>query len=299
MKTVRTPEKYFNQLPDYPFTPHYVEVDGIRMHYVDEGNKDGEIILLLHGEPSWSFLYRYMIPPLAAAGFRVIAPDLIGFGKSDKPTKISDHTYTGHVEWMKSFIRQLDLHNITLFCQDWGSLIGLRCAAEQEERFARLVIGNGGLPTGDAKMPPFFYKWQKFAKWSPYFPIGKIIESGVRAGISKQVKAGYDAPFPSGKYKKGTRAMPQLVPTTSDNSDSHANREAWGVFEQWQKPLLTAFSNKDPITRGGEKVWQEKVPGAKGQNHVTIDGAGHFLQEEKGSELADVIIEFCRANPLS
>ena len=299
MNTIRTPDKYFQNLPDYPFDSYYADIEVGQMHFIDEGPQDGEVILLLHGEPSWSFLYRHMIPPLAAAGYRCIAPDLIGFGKSDKPTKLDDHTYAGHVDWMKQFIEKLDLKDITLFCQDWGSLIGLRVAAENQSRFARIVLANGGLPTGEAKLPDFFYKWQKFAKYSPYFPIGKIVGKGVKSNLSKEVVAAYNAPFPSGQYKKATRAMPQLVPTTPDNPAAKANQAAWAVFENWQKPFLTAFSNRDPITRGGEKVWQEKVPGAKNQNHVTIDGAGHFLQEEKGPELAKVLIEFCQANPLT
>ena len=298
MKTIRTPIKHFQNLPDYPLESYYVDVDSIQMHFLDEGPKDGQVVLLLHGEPSWSYLYRHMIPPLVKAGFRCIAPDLIGFGKSDKPTKIDDHTYAIHVAWMKEFIETVNLKNITLFCQDWGSLIGLRVAAENQERFARIVLANGGLPTGEAKMPDFFYKWQKFAKYSPFFPIGTIVEKGVRASMTKAEVAAYNAPYPKSKYKKATRAMPQLVPTTPDNPAAQANKAAWEIFENWQKPFLTAFSNKDPITRGGEKVWQEKVPGAKNQKHITIDGAGHFLQEEKGPELAQVITEFCKANPI-
>lgn len=298
MKTIRTPIKYFQDLPDYPFESYYVDINAIQMHFLDEGPKDGEIVLLLHGEPSWSYLYRHMIPPLVAAGYRCIAPDLIGFGKSDKPTKISDHSYAKHVAWMKEFVEKLNLNNITLFCQDWGSLIGLRVAAENKNWFARIVLANGGLPTGEEEMPDFFYKWQKFAKYSPVFPIGKIIEKGVRASMAKEEVAAYNAPYPKAKYKKGTRAMPQLVPTSTDNPASIANKKAWEVFENWEKPFLTAFSNKDPITRGGEKLWQNKVPGAKNQKHVTIDGAGHFLQEEKGPELAQVIIDFCQANAI-
>jgi haloalkane dehalogenase len=298
MKVLRTPESRFRNLPDYPFQPHFIDIDHLHMHYVDEGPRDGEPVLLLHGEPSWSFLYRHMIPPLVNAGYRCIAPDLIGFGKSDKLDNIADYSYAGHVVWMEKFISKLDLHNITLFSQDWGSLIGLRVAAEQEHHFARIVLANGGLPTGDQKMADFFYKWQKFAKYSPYFPIGKIIEKGVIEPLSKEIVAAYNAPFPGGKFKKATRAMPQLVPTTPDDPAAAANRSAWKVFERWQKPFLTAFSDKDPITRGGEKKWQEKVPGAQGQKHVTMEGAGHFLQEEKGPELAQVIIEFCKANPL-
>ena len=296
MKTIRTPEKAFENLPGYAFAPHYVEVDGIRMHYVDEGPRDADPVLLLHGEPSWSYLYRHMIPPLATAGFRVVAPDLIGFGKSDKPTKKTDYSYERHVSWMREFIETIDLNQITLFCQDWGSLIGLRVAAENEARFARIALGNGGLPTGDQSMPDAFMKWRTFALHSPYFPIGKIIQKATTTELSDDVVAAYDAPFPSRKYKAGARKFPALVPITPDDPAAAPNRAAWEVFGKWEKPFLTTFSNKDPITRGGEKPWQRHVPGAQGQRHVTIEDAGHFLQEDKGEEIARVLIDFIRAS---
>ncbi len=289
---VRTPENRFDDLADYDFTPHYAEVGGIRMHYVDEGPRDGDVVLLLHGEPSWSYLYRHMIPPLCDAGFRVIAPDLIGFGKSDKPTKKSDYSYAGHVEWMKGFIDVLDLSGITLFCQDWGSLIGLRVAAENEHRFARIALGNGALPTGDQAVPKAFKIWRAFALFSPWFPIGRILQMGTVNELGAAEIAAYDAPFPSSRYKAGARAFPKLVPITPDDPARDANRAAWDVFRQWEKPFLTTFSNRDPIMRGGEKVWQESVPGAEGQEHVIIRNAGHFLQDDKGPELADVLIRF-------
>ena len=292
MKTVRTPDARFVDLPDYDFEPHYVDIDGLRMHYVDEGPQDAAPVLLLHGEPSWSYLYRFMIPPLAEAGHRVIAPDLIGFGKSDKPTRKSDYSYAGHVAWMKAFIEALDLAEITLFCQDWGSLIGLRVAAENEHRFARIALGNGGMPTGDQRMPRAFQVWKRFARWSPWFPIGRIVDSGCIKELSREEIAAYDAPFPSAEYKAGARAFPALVPDDPDNPASDANRAAWDVYARWQKPLLTTFSNRDPITRGGEKIWRDTVPGAKGQPHVRIRNAGHFLQEDAGPELARVLNEF-------
>ncbi|MDH3616153.1 MAG: haloalkane dehalogenase [Gammaproteobacteria bacterium] len=294
MRKLRTPEKRFENLPDYDFAAKYVEVGDIRMHYVDEGPSDGDVVLLLHGEPSWSYLYRYMIPPLAEAGLRVIAPDLIGFGKSDKPTKKSDYSYAGHVAWMKQFVETLDLNGITLFCHDWGSLIGLRVAAENEQRFARIVLSNGGVPTGDEEMPKAFKIWRAFARFSPWFPIGKIIQKATITELSDEIVAAYDAPFPSSKYKAGARAFPMLVPTTPDDPASDANRAAWEVFGEWQKPFLTTFSNRDPITRGGEAPWQETVPGAKNREHVKIRNAGHFLQEDKGPELADVLLKFIR-----
>jgi len=292
LKALRTPENRFESLPGYDFEPHYVNVDSLRMHYVDEGPQDADPVLLLHGEPSWSYLYRHMIPPLAAAGHRVIAPDLIGFGKSDKPARKSDYSYALHVDWMQRFVEELDLLNITLFCQDWGSLIGLRVAAENEHRFARIALGNGGLPTGEQQMPDAFMKWRRFALYSPYFPIGKILQRGTTTVLGDDVVAAYDAPFPSRHYKAGARVFPALVPITPDDPAGQANRAAWAVFGRWEKPFLTAFSNKDPITRGGERVWQERVPGARGRQHVTIDNAGHFLQEDKGPELADVLIRF-------
>lgn len=296
MKALRTPDARFENLPDFDFEPHYVDVDELRMHYVDEGPRNGNVVLLLHGEPSWSYLYRHMIPPLRDAGFRVVAPDLIGFGKSDKPALKTDYSYARHVAWMKAFIEMLDLQDITLFCQDWGSLIGLRVAAENEQRFARIALGNGGMPTGDQEMPKAFLTWQKFARFSPWFPIGKLIQKATVTELSDAVVAAYDAPFPSAKFKAGARVFPQLVPTTPNDPASDANRAAWSVFRKWQKPFLTTFSNRDPITRGGEKVWQESVPGARAQDHVRILNGGHFLQEDKGAELAEVMIRFIAKN---
>jgi len=289
---VRTPDSRFEGLPDYDYAPHYVDIDGMRMHYVDEGPRDGEVVLLLHGEPSWSYLYRHMIPPLRDAGLRVIAPDLIGFGKSDKPTRKTDYSYAGHVGWMTAFIEALDLSGINLFCQDWGSLIGLRVAAENEHRFARIALGNGALPTGDQAIPKAFKIWRAFALYSPWFPIGRILQMGTVDELSAAEVAAYDAPFPSARYKAGARAFPKLAPTTPDDPARDANRAAWDVFRQWTKPFLTTFSNRDPIMRGGEKVWQDSVPGAQGQEHVIIRNAGHFLQDDKGPELAEVLIRF-------
>ena len=294
MRKLRTSDERFDNLPGYDFTPHYVEVDGLRMHYVDEGPADGQVILLLHGEPSWSYLYRHMIPPLAQAGLRVVAPDLVGFGKSDKPLRKSDYSYAAHVAWMRAFLEALDLSGITLFCQDWGSLIGLRVAAENENRFSRIALGNGGMPTGDEELPKAFRIWRAFALYSPWFPIGKIIQSGTVTDLPDDVVAAYDAPFPSSKYKAGARAFPKLVPATPDDPASDANRAAWKVFSEWRKPFLTTFSNRDPITRGGEVPWQSTVPGANDQDHVTVRNAGHFLQEDKGPELAEILIEFVR-----
>jgi len=295
MNALRTPDSRFVGLPGYDFEPLYVDIDGLRMHYVDQGTAQAAPVLLLHGEPSWSYLYRKMIPPLAAAGHRVIAPDLIGFGKSDKPDSQSDYSYAAHVDWMRQFIEALDLNNITLFCQDWGSLIGLRVAAENEARFARIALGNGGLPTGDQEMPRAFRIWRAFARWSPWFPVGRIIQSATVTDLPKDVVAAYDAPFPSARYKAAARAFPKLVPARPDDPASDANRRAWEIFRAWDKPFLTTFSNRDPITRGLDKAFQERVPGARNLEHVKIRNAGHFLQEDKGEELAEVLNTFIGA----
>lgn len=288
MDFVRTPEENFKNLPNYAFTPNYIEVDELRMHYVDEGNPEADPVLMLHGEPSWSYLYRHMIPVCAAAGHRVIAPDLIGFGKSDKPTNLDDYSYQSHMDWMTSFIEQLDLKNITLVCQDWGSLLGLRLAAENEERFKAIVIGNGMLPTGDQKAPAAFKIWKNFALYSPWFPISKIIEFGSFKSLSKDEKRAYDAPFPSAKFKVGARAFPRLVPMDINNPATKANRAAWEILEKWEKPFLTTFSNGDPITKGGDKYMQKRIPGAKDLDHQTLKG-GHFLQEDSGTEFAQAV----------
>ena len=289
MSIIRTPESRFNKLPNYPFSPNYIDVDGIRMHYVDEGPKDGKVILMMHGEPSWSYLYRHMIPVCVAAGHRVIAPDLIGFGKSDKLTEMTDYSYKKHMDWMQSFIDQLDLNQITLVCQDWGSLIGLRLAAENDEKFSAIVLGNGMLPTGDEKRIPTAFKiWQKFAMYSPWFPIARIVEAGIFKGFSKQERKAYDAPFPSAKYKAGARAFPRLVPTTPNDPANEANKAAWKILERWDKPFLTLFSNGDPIMRGLDKMFLERVPGCQNMPHKTLIG-GHFLQEDSGAEFAQAV----------
>lgn len=290
MDFIRTPEQRFAKLAGYPFESRYLDVDsdGMRMHYVDEGPATANPVLMLHGEPSWSYLYRHMIPVVAAAGHRVIAPDLIGFGKSDKPTALDDYSYLTHMHWMQRFIDTLDLRNITLVCQDWGSLLGLRLAAENPDRFAAIVIGNGMLPTGDQKTPAAFSLWKNFALYSPWFPISRIIDFGSFKKLGPEERKAYDAPFPAARYKAGARAFPRLVPVTPDNPASEANRAAWKVLERWNKPFLTTFSNGDPITRGGDRFLQERIPGAKGQPHVTLKG-GHFLQEDSPVPFARAI----------
>ncbi len=292
MELLRTPDERFANLPDYPFAPHYVEVDGVRIHYVDEGPVDAAPVLLIHGEPSWSYLYRKMIPILTAAGHRAIAPDLVGFGRSDKPAEREDYTYQRHVDWMRGVIEQLDLRAITLVGQDWGGLIGLRLAAEHEDRFARIVAANTGLPTGDHPMGEAFLRWQQFSQQTPDFHAGGIVKGATVSELAPEVIAAYDAPFPDDRYKAGARQFPLLVPNRPDDPAAPANRKAWEVFARWQKPFLTAFSDSDPVTRGADQLFQKLIPGAQGQPHTTIVGGGHFLQEDKGPELAQIVVDF-------
>lgn len=297
MKTLRTPDERFDNLPGYPFQPHYLDVpDGeggsLRMHYVDEGPAGAAPVLLLHGEPSWSYLYRKMIPGIVEAGHRAVAPDLVGFGRSDKPAEKGDYTFQRHVDWMTSFVEQLDLRGIIYFGQDWGAVIGLRVVSEQPDRFARVVIGNGGLPTGDRPGNDAFMAWQKFSQTSPAFDIGRLIQRATITTLPDDVVAAYDAPFPDDSYKAGARIFPSLVPTQPDDPAAEPNRRAWEVLQKWEKPFLTAFSDSDPVTKGGERVMQSRIPGAQGQPHTTIVGAGHFLQEDKGEELARIVVDF-------
>ncbi len=332
MDLVRTPEERFRNLADYPFAPHYVEVnDGqggtLRMHYLDEGQ--GEVILCLHGQPSWSYLYRKMIPLLTQAGYRVIAPDLAGFGKSDKPTERASYTYANHVLWMKGLIEAVDLRGATLIGQDWGSLIGLRLVAENPERFARVIAANAALPdaTGIAEelapklhtllaqtpalplpdvfaklagpmqdRPPFMY-WVRHCDAHEDFHPAEVMKLALKH-CSDAEYAAYAAPFPSEEYMQGARQFPSLVPITPDNPAVPANRAAWAFFEQCDKPFLTAYSDADPVMKGQEKRFIETVPGAQGQKHTIIEGGGHFLQDDVGVELAAVVIEFMRANPV-
>jgi len=292
MEILRTPDERFVDLPDYPFAPHYVEIDGLRVHYSDEGPPAATPTLLLHGEPSWSYLYRAMIPILVEAGHRVIAPDLVGFGRSDKPAAREDYTYARHVDWMAGLLGALDLRDITLFCQDWGGLIGLRLVAEHGDRFARVVAANTGLPTGDQPMGAAFDAWRRLSQETPDIPIGPIIQMGTVSELDPAVVAAYDAPFPEERYKAGALQFPLLVPTRPDDPASAANRAAWAALARWEKPFLTLFSDSDPITAGGDRILQRAIPGARGQPHQTVTGAGHFLQEDKGPELARLVVDF-------
>ena len=303
MDILRTPDERFEDLPGYPFRPKYLEIpigevsspgSNLRVHYVDEGPAEAPAVLLLHGEPSWSYLYRKMIPPLVAAGYRAVAPDLVGFGRSDKPAQVEDYTYQRLVTWTAATIEALDLQGITLFCQDWGGLIGLRLIAQDGERFSRLIAANTGLPVG-GEMPEAFFQWQNFSQKVSKLPIGRIIDGATVSTVSREVLAAYEAPFPDESYKAGARVLPALLPTGVDDPEAKINRGLWRKLVKWPKPVLTAFSDSDPITGGGEQIFQRLMPGAKGQPHVTVEAAGHFLQEDKGEELAQVIVDFMRS----
>lgn len=296
MDILRTPNSRFVRLADYPFEPHYVDVKAadtqlMRMHYVDEGPKDGNTIVLLHGEPTWSYLYRTMIPPLAEAGYRVLAPDLIGFGRSDKPARKQDYTYLRHVEWVTSWLEALDLTDVTLVVQDWGSLIGLRVAAEQDQRFAKLFIANGFLPTGEKSPNAAFRAWRGFAKYTPWFSAGWLVAAGTVQKLSSSIRAGYDAPFPDRHYQAGARAFPQLVPATPNDPAAAANRRAWRALGEWTKPALCVFGDRDPILGHADRPLIRHIPGAAGQPHARIK-ASHFIQEDAGPELAKRLIDW-------
>jgi haloalkane dehalogenase len=306
MNVLRTPDDRFEGLPGFDFAPHYVEVpagDGsgaLRVHYIDEGPASAqEKILLLHGEPSWCYLYRTMVLPLTAAGFRVIAPDLVGFGRSDKPSERTDYTYARHVEWMRAALFDaLGLTGVTLVGQDWGGLIGLRLVAEHPDRVRRVVAANTGLPTGDGAMAlgDAFFAWRKFSQEVPELPVGRIVQGGCTSELPPEVVAAYDAPFPDESFKEGARQFPLLVPADPDDPAAGANRRAWEVLKAFDKPFLCAFSDGDPITRGADRLFLDLIPGAAGQNHTTIAGGGHFLQEDRGPDLATAVIDFVHLN---
>lgn len=307
MEVLRTSESRFSAIKDFPYKPRYLNVpcEGstqlLRMAYIDEGPKDAsDTVLCMHGEPSWSYLYRHMIPVFLRNGFRVVCPDLIGFGRSDKLAKQEDYTYAKHVSWTHNLLfTQLGLSNITLVCQDWGGLIGLRLTAAEPHRFARVVTANTGLPTGDQKMPESFLRWREFSRTVEEMPIGGIIQGATSTDLSDEVVAAYDAPFETEAQKAGAKIFPSLVPASPDDPEADAQREAWGVLSSFEKPWLCAFSDEDPITKGGEKVFKSFVPGAAGQPHTTIKGGGHFLQEDRGPELAQVVCDFIASTPRS
>jgi haloalkane dehalogenase len=299
---LRTPDERFVALPGYPFEPHYVEVaspDGspVRIHYLDEGPADGEVVLLLHGEPSWSYLYRHMVPVLVSAGLRTVAIDLVGFGRSDKPASRHDYTYQTHVDWTWAAVEAIGLDAITLFSQDWGGLIGLRLVGEHPERFARVVAANTFLPTGDSHPGDAFLAWQRYSQETPELRIGRIVNGGCVTDLAPEVVAAYDAPFPDETYKEGARQFPLLVPTSPDDPAAPANRTAWESLGRFDRPFLCAFSDSDAITRGADQLLRSHIPGAAGQPHTTIAGAGHFLQEDKGHQLAGIVADFVASTP--
>jgi haloalkane dehalogenase len=299
MRALRTPAERFTDLPGFAYAPHFVDVgDDLRMAYVEEGPADGEPVLLLHGEPTWSFLYRKVMPILAADGLRAIAPDLVGFGRSDKPTDMADHTYARHVAWAHALAFQaLDLTGVTLVGQDWGGLIGLRLVAEQPQRFTRVVAANTGLPTGAQQMPDVWLRFRDAVRTAPTLDVSRLVSAGCRTKLAPEVLAAYDAPFPDESFKAGPRAMPDLVPTSLDDPASAANIAAWQRLSELDIPFLVAFSDSDPITGPMARVLRNAVPGAANVAHPTISAAGHFLQEDAGEQLADAIVAFVRDHP--
>lgn len=293
MKMYRTPEARFDNLPDWPFAARYLTIPGgLRVHYVDEGPADAQPVLMLHGEPTWCYLYRHMIGPVVDAGMRALAPDLIGFGRSDKPLDRGAYSYAAQVRWMRDWIEALDLHNIILACQDWGSLIGLRLVAEMPERFAGVALSNGGLPAGEVP-PRAFAIWRAFSRYSPVFPIGRIVAKGSKRELTPEEIAAYDAPFPTRASKVATRVYPSFVPL-GDNLAVPDQLKAWEVLEAWDKPFLCCFSDGDPITRGGDRKFLERVPGAKGAPHRTLKG-GHFIQEDDPAGFVGAILDVAKA----
>ena len=296
MSVLRTPDKCFEKLVQFPFEPHYKEIQDIdlgalRIHYVDEGPRNAPVILCLHGEPSWSYLYRKMIPLFTATGFRAVVPDLVGFGRSDKPSQRSDYSYKKHVQWMKDWIDEVGLRDITMLGQDWGGLIGLRLLAENPDLFARFSLSNTFLPTGDQGTSEAFERWRKFSQENEEFDTGSIVNLFGRGKLSGEEVEAYRAPFPSDEYKAGARQFPLLVPTDPDDPASEDNRRAWQVLMQWNKPALMCFSDSDPITGGGDRAFLKRVPGTKDQPHITLKGH-HFIQEEDGETWAHAVVDW-------
>ena len=303
MEALRTPDDRFAGLPGWPFEPQYTEVssgDGgsLRVHHIDEGPADGETVVCLHGEPSWGYLYRKMVPVLTGAGLRVVVPDLVGFGRSDKPVERDDYTYQRHVDWMTAWMEAVDLQGATMVGQDWGGLIGLRLVAEHPDRFARVVVANTFLPTGDRPAGEAFLAWRKYSQEAPEFNAGRIVQGGCASRpLDPAVVAAYDAPFPDDRFLAGARQFPALVPISPDDPAAEPNRRAWEVLARWDKPMLCAFGDQDAITAGADRIFLQQVPGTKGMPHTTIVGGGHFLQEDKGEELAAAVVAFVEATP--
>jgi haloalkane dehalogenase len=318
MGVLRTPDAQFDDLPDYPFPPNYVQVktrgigrgiDSLRMHYVDAGPADGPVVLLMHGQPTWSYLYRKVIGVLADAGHRVVAPDNVGYGRSDKLTEPTDYTFARHVDWLHGLVTELDLNDVTLVVQDWGGPLGLSVLARDEGRFARVVATNTILHTcdpalegdltwahhgvGDGRMmlQETLLDYVSFYQRSPDI-VPSFFLDAVAGPLPADVLAAYDAPFPDRSYKAGLRQLIALIPLTRNDPGAAIGRATMAVLERWQKPFLTAYSDGDPATRGWDQVFQRRVPGARGQNHVTITGAGHFVQEQRGEELGRIVADF-------
>lgn len=295
MRVLRTPEDRFADLPQFPFAPQYADVAGIRVHRLDEGPSDAPVVVLLHGEPSWCFLWRQVVPTLVAAGLRVVAPDLVGFGRSDKPADVADHTYSRHVEWMRALLFDvLDLRDVTLVGHDWGGLIGLRLVGEHPDRFARVVATNTGLPDGRHRLPEIWWRFRDFVVGTPDLPVGFLVQSGCRSELSEHVRAAYDAPFPSAEFQAGPHAMPDLIPQTPEHPETPAQERAWASLSRFDRPFLTAFGDSDPITAGVDGLLRERIPGAAAYPPVTIEGGGHFLQEDAAPALAAAIVDFVR-----
>ncbi|MDT8320285.1 MAG: haloalkane dehalogenase [Xanthomonadales bacterium] len=303
MKVLRTPDERFEGLADFPWQPHYAQVDDpelgpLRVHYLDEGPADGPVLLCLHGEPTWSYLYRKMVPVFTAAGLRVLVPDLVGFGRSDKPAARSDYSYRRHVRWMSDWFHGLGLREVTLLGQDWGGLIGLRMVAEKPQCFAAFSLSNTGLPTGDRELPEAFRRWRRFSQEDPHFDTGFIVNLFGHGDLSEAEMEAYRAPFPTDEYKAGARQFPLLVPASPDDPASEANRRAWEVLRLWEKPVLLCFSDNDPIMRGGDRPFLKLVPGTRGQPHITLHGR-HFIQEEDGETWARAVVEWMNQGRLT
>ena len=297
MDFLRTPDDRFAAIADYPYDPKYLDVDAgdgsgtPRMAYVDEGPADAPVVLMLHGEPSWGFLYRHVMGPVLAAGHRCVVPDLIGFGRSDKPADRNECTYARHYGWVRSLVHQLDLRDITLVCQDWGGLLGLRMVGLEPERFAGVVAANTFLPTGDGTPSEAFRNWRQFSQDVPEFPTGMILQGATVSDLPAEVVAAYDAPFPDESYKEAARQFPVLVPIDTDDPGGRDNVAAWEGLAAFDRPFVTAFSDGDPVTAGNDVPLQQRIAGAAGQPHVTLAGGGHFLQEDVGPELGQVVVD--------
>jgi len=292
MKILRTPDECFDNLEDFPFEPNYIDIEHnnhiLRMHYLDENSESEEIVLLMHGEPTWSYLYRKIIPILVSNGKRVIAPDLIGFGKSDKPSAREDYSYANHILWVETLIKKLDLKNIIFFAQDWGGLIGLRLLAKYPHLYEGLVVSNSGLPVGSGATEGFM-QWLHFSQNVEDFDCGKIVNQGSLKQLNEAEIAAYNAPFPDDSYKAGPRVFPTLVPITREHPQVQENIEAWGVLRNFDKPTITLFGEQDMAFIGGEKFFIEKIPGAKDMHHQIIN-AGHFSQENQPELIAKTIL---------